>query len=114
MSAVPNLIFPALEALEQRQAEPPQLSTADFTGQFDKQKARERDDAMKWFDENFRKVFPPTVGRFTLFDLENGVCRWPIGEHPNVVFCGAPADGPYCACHHALAYRDESVTRPAT
>lgn len=34
-----------------------------------------------------------------LLALEEGQCKWPVGEHP-FVFCGeATTDGRYCAVH---------------
>jgi GcrA cell cycle regulator len=55
---------------------------------------------------------PPKVpGRFTLFDLNNESCRWPMGRRGKYLFCGvAEADVlcgiPYCARHMRRAYTD--------
>lgn len=37
-------------------------------------------------------------------------CRWPLGQHPQVTFCGAnPFPGmPYCGRHCAIAYKPSS------
>jgi GcrA cell cycle regulator len=40
-------------------------------------------------------------------------CRWPNGDpgHPDFWFCGNPiAEGSYCLCHRALAYRAPLTT----
>lgn len=43
-------------------------------------------------------------------DLEGGVCHWPVnglyGSEP--IYCGEPADGPYCATHTRIAYQPQS------
>jgi GcrA cell cycle regulator len=50
----------------------------------------------------------PASRRVTLFDLRDGMCRWPIGEPgtPEFRFCGArvPGAGPYCGDHMRIAY----------
>lgn len=40
----------------------------------------------------------------TLLDLTSRMCRWPVDTAEGVRFCGAPAEGVYCAHHHAIAY----------
>jgi hypothetical protein len=43
----------------------------------------------------------------SLFDLQLQHCRFPIGESPNLMFCGLPRldDGcPYCAAHWRLTH----------
>ena len=42
--------------------------------------------------------------KVTFDQLQPGCCKFPFGEHPNLLFCGAPQqeDSPYCATHHAL------------
>jgi GcrA cell cycle regulator len=51
----------------------------------------------------------PKAARTTLLDLNDRVCKWPIG-HPNEAdfhFCGKPVSPgfPYCPEHCALAYQ---------
>lgn len=38
----------------------------------------------------------------SLVDLGAGECRWPIGDAP-ILFCGAHADGTYCATHQRMS-----------
>lgn len=45
----------------------------------------------------------PDVAPVALVDLESSMCRWPIGEAKPYLFCGAHADGSYCAYHAALS-----------
>lgn len=52
-----------------------------------------------------------------LFDLQSHHCRWPIGESPNIMFCGgAKLDGyVYCEHHCSVAYephRSRMTARP--
>jgi GcrA cell cycle regulator len=54
---------------------------------------------------------PKMPGRFTLFDLNNESCRWPLQWRGKYLFCGvAEADVlcgiPYCARHMRRAYTD--------
>lgn len=52
---------------------------------------------------------PAKAEPVTFAQLERHHCRWPIGDvgHPNFRFCGArrPEGRPYCAEHHAKAWR---------
>lgn len=43
----------------------------------------------------------------TLLQLTTASCRWPFGESPNVLFCGARSVPglPYCIGHCRMAYR---------
>lgn len=43
----------------------------------------------------------PVNGGKRLLELAADGCRWPSGEGVDMVFCGAPAVGPYCAGHAA-------------
>jgi GcrA cell cycle regulator len=47
--------------------------------------------------------------RIKLLDLQDGMCRWPLGD-PNAAsfhFCGCQTnDGPYCAHHARLAHQE--------
>jgi GcrA cell cycle regulator len=47
--------------------------------------------------------------RIKLLDLQDGMCRWPLGD-PNAAsfhFCGCQTDdGPYCAHHTRLAHQE--------
>ena len=51
-----------------------------------------------------RGVIPPTIWK-TLFDLEYGDCRFPLGDR-DYVFCAMPAEEgkPYCECHCVKSY----------
>jgi GcrA cell cycle regulator len=48
-------------------------------------------------------------GRVTLLDLNDRICRWPIGhpDEPDFHFCGKPVSPgfPYCGEHCLLAYQ---------
>jgi GcrA cell cycle regulator len=49
----------------------------------------------------------PVSRRVTLFDLRDGMCRWPIGEPaaPEFRFCGTRSVGAvYCGDHTRIAY----------
>jgi GcrA cell cycle regulator len=50
------------------------------------------------------------VGKVGLIELEPHHCRWPLGEHPAVTFCGADSYPglPYCGRHAAICYRPSS------
>lgn len=52
----------------------------------------------------------------TLFDLQSGDCRWPMGDphDPGFLYCGDNVrDGSsYCAAHHAIAYTPSTNRRP--
>lgn len=51
---------------------------------------------------------PIDIARKALADLEDGDCRYPVGDpkKPEFGFCGCPATpaGPYCAAHAAVAF----------
>jgi hypothetical protein len=42
--------------------------------------------------------------------MSGGMCHWPVnglyGREP--IYCGQPADGPFCPVHHRLAYQPNS------
>ena len=45
--------------------------------------------------------------RTPLMDLQSGMCRWPVNDDRNHLFCGQQwmgEHGPYCAHHRAYAY----------
>lgn len=48
-----------------------------------------------------------------LDDMSGGRCNWPVsglfGREP--IYCGAPAEGTYCATHHRIAYQPNSSLR---
>ncbi len=50
----------------------------------------------------------PFAQRKTLFELERGICKWPVGnpDEPNFFFCGGKslATASYCAGHAKRAY----------
>ena len=41
-------------------------------------------------------------------------CRWPVGDHPNILFCNEPAargqQHQYCPAHMKLCYPKRPVT----
>lgn len=51
----------------------------------------------------------PTQGTLSLNDLNSTTCRWPFGEEPPFIYCGATAlkDRPYCI-HHMIRGTDTS------
>jgi len=57
----------------------------------------------------------PKAARVTLLDLNDRICKWPIGhpDEPDFHFCGKPvlAPFPYCAEHCALAYQAQQPRR---
>ena len=58
-----------------------------------------------------REVVVPISEPVTILDLRESMCRWPIGDHAqsDFRFCGAkkiPGQGPYCACHSAIAFQN--------
>ena len=43
--------------------------------------------------------------RLTIFQLRNGVCRFPYGERPPYAYCGRPTQrGPWCPHHEHVVY----------
>ena len=62
-----------------------------------------------------RAVVPPNPAKTTLLDLNEKVCKWPIG-HPGETdfhFCGKAAQTgfPYCTEHCAIAYQAQLPRR---
>jgi GcrA cell cycle regulator len=57
----------------------------------------------------------PIGQRRTLLELNEGTCRWPIGDPgaTDFFFCGGPAHtaGPYCAYHSRIAYQPTNMRR---
>lgn len=58
---------------------------------------------------------PEKAKRVTLLDLNDRICKWPIGhpDEPDFHFCGKPvAPGfPYCGEHCLLAYQSQQPRR---
>lgn len=47
----------------------------------------------------------PPPDALTMLDLKYGDCRWPHGEHPNLLYCGRPVlKRSYCFKHFRQAY----------
>lgn len=71
----------------------------------------EKKEKPKLFREYHRTgdvVHPFGIKSVPLMALNRGVCKWPVNDAPRGVehlFCGLPADGPYCAHHAGYAYR---------
>jgi GcrA cell cycle regulator len=53
-------------------------------------------------------VRPPRMRNVSLFDLQNGACRWPVSDGAPWKFCGAPAFGTYCVKHGGMAWVKKS------
>jgi hypothetical protein len=50
-----------------------------------------------------------------LMDLNRGDCKWPVNNAARGemhLFCGIPADGPYCAAHHRRSVDRRSAMNP--
>jgi hypothetical protein len=49
------------------------------------------------------------IGRMVeIFELTDGMCRWPHGDHSPYLFCAAPVaflDNSYCALHFRLSHK---------
>ena len=58
---------------------------------------------------------PDSALRVTFAELEVHHCRYPIGDIPNMVFCGADRSDtlPYCAFHASIAYAKHVRIDPA-
>jgi len=58
---------------------------------------------------------PDSALRVTFAELEVHHCRFPIGDLPNMVFCGAERSKPlfYCAFHASIAYAKHVRIDPA-
>jgi len=58
---------------------------------------------------------PDSALRVTFAELEVHHCRFPIGDIPNMVFCGAERSDmlPYCAFHASIAYAKHVRIDPA-
>lgn len=57
-------------------------------------------------DETLFLTAPDPSKQCAFLELTSTSCRWPIGDHPNLLYCGSQKkDGsPYCGFHHAGAY----------
>ena len=57
----------------------------------------------------------PKGGRVTLLDLNDRICKWPIGhpDEPDFHFCGKPVNPgfPYCGEHCLVAYQAQMPRR---
>lgn len=57
----------------------------------------------------------PRGGRVTLLDLNDRICKWPIGhpDEPDFHFCGKPVSPgfPYCPDHCLVAYQAQQPRR---
>lgn len=56
------------------------------------------------------EVEPLGIG---LMDLTDKTCRWPVGEQPPFLFCGHPAQAPYCPAHSRIAFPPRIARRSA-
>jgi len=66
--------------------------------------------------QTVRDVVVPIAEPVTILELRESMCRWPIGDpaQPEFRYCGAkklPGQGPYCACHAAVAYQSQHDRR---
>ncbi len=64
--------------------------------------------------EPFESVVLPMSLRVTIVELNEAMCRWPLGDptSPDFRYCGSPASsGPYCAHHGGLAYQPAQERR---
>lgn len=56
-----------------------------------------------------RKADPPALAPNSqpvgIADLNRGMCKWPVTDGEPWKYCGAPADGSYCAFHKSLSVR---------
>jgi hypothetical protein len=48
----------------------------------------------------------PSVGAFTMLQLDRQTCRWPSGTTPPYTYCGEPVHGDrqYCLAHCRMAF----------
>ncbi len=59
-------------------------------------------------------VVVPMSVKVTIVDLNEAMCKWPLGDPTTTEFryCGAPANGaPYCVYHAKLAYQPSQEKR---
>ncbi len=64
--------------------------------------------------EPFESVVLPMSLRVTIVELNEAMCRWPLGDPacPDFRYCGSPvSSGPYCAHHGGLAYQPAQERR---
>jgi GcrA cell cycle regulator len=62
----------------------------------------------------FESVVVPMSLRVTIVELNESMCRWPLGDPATSEFryCGSPAaSGPYCAYHGGLAHQPAQERR---
>jgi GcrA cell cycle regulator len=61
------------------------------------------------------KPSPEVADKTSLLDLNDRICKWPIGHpgEPDFYFCGAPANPgfPYCVEHCGVAYQAQLPRR---
>lgn len=51
-----------------------------------------------------KRTSAPALGSYTIMELTEHTCRWPIGDRHPFSFCGAYTDGVYCPRHKKLAF----------
>ena len=64
--------------------------------------------------EPFESVVLPMSLRVTIVELNEAMCRWPLGDpaSPDFRYCGSPVSSrPYCAHHSGLAYQPAQERR---
>lgn len=68
--------------------------------------AKHRQDREEFREALFERARPrPALGQFTITDLDDEVCHFPLGDGP-YLFCGRPTTiAPYCASCSRIAYR---------
>lgn len=102
----PILIFPALDFRKPRANAPkgePIPIHRDWRAQY--RKARE---ARAAFRDSFKlpEGPQPTPNHFTITDLTDDVCHWPVTDGTPFLFCGEASGGAtYCCAHAEQAFR---------
>lgn len=95
----PALDYPAAEPARERTAMPIERRTHS------EKMERRRANVAAWLAANTPARPRPEPGQFTLLDLADDVCRWPVSEAAPYFFCGtATSCAPYCAAHAAISY----------
>lgn len=46
---------------------------------------------------------PVTLGDYTIMQLKDCMCRWPMNDQAPFMFCGANTDSVYCPKHYKLS-----------
>lgn len=70
-------------------------------------------DAMPCFNTVLADTKPIALIGLASVGSSRGTCHWPLRVEGKPLFCGAAIDGtsPYCAGHHALAYRGAAARK---